>query len=408
MKILQINKYFYKKGGAATVFFNTIHLLEQHGHTVIPFSLRNSKNEPTPYASYFVNYPELSESSVLQKIKYLPAFIYNREAAWRLEKLIQQERPDIAHIHLMFNSLSVSILPVLRKYRIPVIMSVHDYRLVCPAYTFTDGQRNFCERCKDGHFYHCITHKCSNGNLINSIMLSLDSYFRANFYPPIEYIDRFIFVSQFSMRKHVEVEPRFAKKCTYLYNFTPDLPREYHPSKGDYLFFFGRISEEKGIYTLLEAIKRMPNIQLKLAGTGPLLEQLKTNCPPNAEFLGFKQGEELRELIHNASFVVVPSECYENNPMTIIESYMIGTPVIGSHLGGIPELIIEGDTGFTFDPKSVDQLCATIQKAFTISETDYLRMSENARQFAKDNFSEESHFQKLIKNYQYIINHNPA
>ena len=87
---------------------------------------------------------------------------------------------------------------------------------------------------------------------------------------------------------------------------------------------------------------------------------------------------------------------------------MIGTPVIGSHLGGIPELIIESDTGFTFDPKSVDQLCATIQKAFTISETDYLRMSENARQFAKDNFSEESHFQKLIKNYQYIINHNPA
>ena len=149
------------------------------------------------------------------------------------------------------------------------------------------------------------------------------------------------------MNKHIQVENRFKDKCTYLYNFTPKV-EDYSSTKGDYIFFFGRISEEKGILTLLNAIKQVPDIKLKLAGTGPLLEQLKPQCPPNAEFLGFKQGEELRELIHNASFVVVSSECYENNPMTIIESYMIGTPVIGSDLGGIPELIIENKTGYTF------------------------------------------------------------
>lgn len=402
MKILQINKYFYKKGGAETVFFNTLQLLENHGHTVIPFSLKNEKNLHSPYESYFVDYPELSESSLFQKIKNLPSFIYNRKAAKQLEKLIIKERPDIAHIHLMFNSMSVSILPVLKKYNIPIIMSVHDYRLVCPAYTFTDGKRNFCERCKTGNYYHCITNKCSNGNLINSFMLSMDSYFRSMFYPPIEYIDRFIFVSQFSMNKHLQVEKRFEKKCTYLYNFSPKV-QNYKATKGDYIFFFGRISKEKGILTLLNAIKGLPNIKLKLAGTGPLLEQLKAECPPNAEFLGFKQGEELRELIHNASFVIVSSECYENNPMTIIESYMIGTPVIGSDLGGIPELIIPNKTGYRFTPKSSEELKETIIKASSIPEEEYEQMSDSCKKFASDNFSEESHYRRLIENYNIIL-----
>lgn len=404
MKILQINKYFYKKGGAETVFFNTIQLLEKYGHTVVHFSLKNNKNLPSPYETYFVDYPELSESSLTQKIKNLPSFIYNQEAARQLEKLIQQEKPDVAHIHLMFNSLSVSILPVLKKYNIPIIMSVHDYRLVCPAYTFTDGKRNFCERCKTGKYYNCITHLCSKGNLLNSFMLSLDSYFRAKFYSPIDYIDRFIFVSKFSMNKHIQVEERFKDKCTYLYNFTPK-EKEYSTVKGDYIFFFGRISEEKGILTLLNAIKETPHIKLKLAGTGPLLEQLKSQCPPNAEFLGFKHGDELRELIHNASFVVVSSECYENNPMTIIESYMIGTPVIGSDLGGIPELIQNNKTGYTFKPKSSADLRDVILKSCFLSEEAYARMSGEAKQFAMDNFSEESHYRKLLENYQFIIDH---
>lgn len=112
MKILQINKYFYRKGGADTVFFNTIKLLEDHGHTVIPFSLQHDKNELSQYDHYFVNYPELSASSLINRLIHIPSFFYNREAARKLEELIRIEKPDVAHIHLMFNSLSISILPV--------------------------------------------------------------------------------------------------------------------------------------------------------------------------------------------------------------------------------------------------------------------------------------------------------
>lgn len=402
MKILQINKYFYRKGGAETVFFNTIKLLEQHNHIVVPFCLKNDKNENSPYESYFVNYPELSESTTIEKIKNIKAFFYNKEAAKKLEQLIIKEKPDIAHIHLMFNSLSVSILPILKKYNIPTVMSVHDYRLVCPAYTLTDGKGNFCERCKEREYINCILHLCSKRNLINSTMLCVDSYFRTLFIPPIKYIDKFIFVSKFSMNKHIHIDGRFKYKCTSLYNFTPVI-KNYEPIKGNYILFFGRISEEKGIITLLNAIRNLPAIKLKLAGTGPLLDILKNVSPPNAEFVGFKQGDELKELIHNASFVIVPSECYENNPMTIIESYAIGTPVIGSDLGGIPELIEVNQTGYVFEPKSIMSLQDAINNALQISDLKYVEMSNNCKKFAHDNFSEESHYQKLMEIYNICI-----
>ena len=402
MKILQINKYYYRKGGAETVFFNTISLLEKHGHTVIPFSLKNKKNEPSPYEDYFVDYPELSESSLPQKIKYLPSFIYNRGAARKLETLLQKEKPDVAHIHLMFNSMSVSILPVLRKYNIPVVMSVHDYRLVCPAYTFTDGNGNFCERCSNGRYYNCILHKCYKGNIFNSFMLSMDSYFRAAFFQPINYIDRFIFVSKFSMNKHIDKDKRYKDKCTYLYNFTPNVEVDV-TQKGKYILFFGRISVEKGICTLLNAMELIPEIKLKVAGVGPLLDRLKLAAPSNVEFLGFKKGEELQSLIQNASYVIVPSECYENNPMSIIEAYMNGTPVIGSRLGGIPELIVENKTGYTFQSKSTENLKDVIEKACSITAEEYTRMSAAAKRFALENFSEESHYKQLMKNYQLVI-----
>lgn len=405
MKVLQINKYYYKKGGAETVFFNTIQLLAKKMHTVIPFSLKHEKNESSLYAPYFVDYPELSESNFFVKAKHFANFFYNKKAAQQLEKLIVEQKPDIAHIHLMFNSLSVSILPILHKYKIPTIMSVHDYRLVCPAYTFKDGKGNICECCQDGHFYHCVTHKCSKGNLTNSLMLCADSYFRKYIYAPINYIDHFLFVSHFSMVKHIQLDNRFKAKSSYLYNFTPVIDH-YEPLQGKYLLYFGRMSDEKGVDTLIEAARLNPDIPIKLAGTGPLLEQFKAKSPVNMEFLGFQQGDALKELIQKAAFVIVPSVCYENNPMSIIESFMLGTPVIGSNLGGIPELLSDGQTGYTFTPKSSKDLSMTLQKAMAISETEYLQMSENARAFALKNFSEENYYQQLLEVYQQLIQQN--
>lgn len=403
MKILQIDKYFYLKGGAETVFFNTIDLLKKHGHTVIPFCLNSPKNRESEFDSYFVNYPELSECNLLRRLVHIPDFIYNKEAAQKLEKLIIEQQPDLAHIHLLFNSHSVSILPVLKKYNIPTIMTVHDYRLICPAYTFRDGKGNICEKCLySKSYYNCILKRCSKNNLGNSTILALDSYFRSVFYKPIDYIDKFIFVSKFSQKKHIEADRHYVDKSALLYNFTPKIFNA-KKGRGKYLLYFGRISEEKGINTLVESIKNIQGITLKIVGTGPLYHSLAHPNNPNIELLGFKQGKELEELIQNAMYVIVPSEWYENNPLSIIEAMAMGIPVIGSNIGGIPELINNEKNGFLFETKNVHDLKSKIQKALAITDHQYFELSQNAISFAKANFSEESHYQKLISVYNSVL-----
>lgn len=405
MKILQLNKYYYQKGGAETVFFNTISALENRGHQVIPFALKNRKNRFSEYESYFVEYPELSESNIWTKIINTPKFIYNQQAAKQLERLILAEKPDIAHIHLLFNSLSVSILPVLQKYNIPTVMTVHDYRLICPAYTFTNGKGKICELCKDRHFIHCAQNRCSNGNLTNSMLLSLESSFRSCLYEPINYIDKFIFVSKFAQKKHIEFNPAYIQKAVQLYNFTLNIPTEINKTTNHkYLLYFGRLSNEKGINNLLEAMQNIPEIDLKIIGRGPLLKEIGNNYPKNVSFLGFKEGQELKEYVKNAFFTIVPSEWYENNPLSIIESLSLGTPVIGSNIGGIPELIQDTKTGFTFTMGSSTDLTKTIQKAIEMPDEKVHEMSIACNKFAQQHFSADKHLDSLISIYQSILN----
>lgn len=404
MKILQINKYFYQKGGAETVFFNTISLLKEKGHEVIPFAMKHKKNVQSEYERFFVDYPELSESGLFTKIKNIPSFLYNRHAAKQLEKLILEENPDVAHIHLMFNSLSVSILPVLKKYNIPVVMTAHDYRLVCPAYAITDGKGNVCERCFAGRSYwHCVINKCSHGNLLNSVLLSADSYLRKYVYDPVSYVSKFIFVSNFSKAKHAQGDVRLGEQSTQLYNFTPIKKSEKHLEKDNYILFVGRISEEKGLRTLLTAVDESPTVNLKMIGVGPLFEELKKYESSRIEFLGFRQGDELRDYIQKARYLVLSSECYENNPMVIIEAMTLGTPVIGSRIGGIPELIEEGKNGFLFETKNVEDLKLTIAKALNVVGNDYQNMCDLAEEVARDKFSKEVHYAKLMEIYESVL-----
>ncbi len=402
MKVLQIDKYHYLKGGAETVFFNTMHLLQNKGHEVIPFCLKSSKNDASEFESYFVDYPELSECNLLTKIRYIPSFIYNKKAAQQIERLIIEQKPDIAHIHLLFNSHSVSILPILKKYHIPIVMTVHDYRLICPAYTFRNGKGDICEKCIHHSYLNCILQKCSNNNLGNSTILTLDSIFRSVFYKPINYIDKFIFVSKFAEQKHIQANSLYEDKAVQLYNFTPNISVKKEV-RGNYLLYLGRISSEKGILTLINAMRNLPGIPLKIAGTGPLSEDLKRHGLSNIEWLGFRKGKDLEQLVKNAMYVIVPSEWYENNPLSIIESMAMGVPVIGSNMGGIPELIRHQENGFLFQAKSSSELEQIIKFAFYMDDSQYYELSNKAIEFAHDNFSEESHYQKLMEIYNSCI-----
>ncbi len=412
MKVLLIDNFHYRRGGAEVVYLNTADMLLEHGFEVVFFSQEWKENLGTSNSKYFPKGYSVRSKGFSNKLKCITHYFYNIDAARSLENLISVEKPDIAHIHLFWGGLSPSIYTTLKKYHIPIVHSVHDYRMVCPGYAFKNGLNEVCEKCEGHKFYQCILNKCSKGSLLMSVLMTFEMYYRNFFHHPADYIDKFLFVSEFSKNKHLQYDKRFTlDKSDVLYNFTNSDVIKYKEPNVDtfnsYYLYFGRLSFEKGIPTLINAIAKYPNIHLKIVGTGPLEDQLKYKCKclqaSNIEFLGFKTGQELYNLISNAKFVCIPSECYENNPMTIVESYSLRTPVIGASIGGITEIIIDGKTGFAFDSSNVESLCNAIDKSVKIDKNAYLEMKQNAENFALEHFDAEKYCHRLIQIYNSLL-----
>lgn len=405
MKVLLIDVYNFNKGGAETVCFNTGRLLEEHGHKVVYFTLKWSHNKSSPFSKYF---PESKETRVgpLKQVKNLINYFYHFEAAKKIEQLILDEKPDVAHIHLMWGQITPSIFPVLKKYHIPVLFTIHDYRIVCPAYTFRDGSGRICEDCQGRHFYKCFTHTCCKSNKLMSAVMAAEQYFRNAFFNPARYIDGFIYVSNFAKDIQEKYMPALKSKPNItLYNFSTSISDNSKSMPADrYYLYFGRLSYEKGVRTLLGAFKDLPQCKLKVVGTGPKEAELRAFADnekmQSVEFLGYKQGEELADLVRNTYFVIVPSEWYENNPMTIIEAYSVGTPVIGARIGGIPEIIVEGETGFLFESGNVESLGKVIAKTMALAKNEYEALSSGCLRFAHNNLSPESYYPRLMAFYQ--------
>jgi len=403
MKILMINNYHFRKGGADAVYFNTAELLKQYGHEVYYFSAKSAESIPCETDKYFTTSHDYRKLSIGNKLSAIPSFIYNKEAYNKLLQLLDEIKPDIAHIHLFMGGLTSSVLKALEKKKIPVVHSVHDYRLICPAYLFIDGKNEVCEKCIDKFYLRCTIKKCSENKIGQSAILTMDAYFRKYITKPVNLIDRFIFVSRFINNKHIEFDSGYKIKGSMLYNFKPDL-KSIVPTtvKGKYFLYFGRISREKGVQTLFESSLKA-GISLKIVGTGPIAEQLINQNFRNVEFLGFKSGDELWSLIQSASFIVVPSEWYENNPLTIIEAYAFGKPVIGSRIGGIPEIIDDNKTGYLFYPGNTSELEEVLKRADNLSETEYQVMSANARALAEKLFNPDTHYNELMRIYEDVI-----
>ena len=236
---------------------------------------------------------------------------------------------------------------------------------------------------------------------------SFEFAFHEKIFPFSKYFDRLIAVSNFGLEIHAR-KPEFKDKLVHLYNFHNDLKTTLpNNNKGDYFLYFGRLSHEKGIHTLLKAWESIKP-KLKIVGEGSEMRNLSKFITDknltNIELLGFKSGKELENLISNASFIIVPSEWYENNPLTIIESYANGKPVIASKIGGITEIVINNETGFLYEMGNIQSLIFEVQKASKISENDYLKMSKKSREFAEINFSQEKHYNDLMNIYKKLIN----
>lgn len=409
MKVLEINVFNYRKGGSEAVYFSTMELLKEHGDEVVNFALKWAENEHSPQEGFF---PESKETrrGLLKPIKNIVNYFYDGEAARKLESLIAQEKPDIAQVHLIWGQITGSILPVLKKHHIPVIFTIHEYRIVCPAYTFRNGKGEVCEKCQGKHFYKCITNKCCKGSYGLSAMMAAEQYFRNKFTNPAKYIDGLVYVSQFAKSKLEQYMPALKDKTNVvLYNLTDQIKSSVvrEKKKEKYYLFFGRLSYEKGIKTLISAFKETPKCKLKIAGTGPLEDELKAfvlqNGMTNVEFLGYQTGKPLRDLVENAYFIMVPSEWYENNPMTIIEGYAAGVPVIGARIGGIPEIIDDGKTGYLFESGNKDELVKMINRSNLLDNNEYWAMCDGVLNFAKNQFCRDEYYPKLMSFFEKVL-----
>ena len=409
MKILEINVFNYKKGGSEAVYFNTTKLLAEHGHEVVNFALKWSENLPSKFDKYF---PESKEtrSGVLRPIKNILTYFYHPEAAAKLEKLILAEKPDIAQVHLIWGQLTPSILSVLKKHKIPAVLTIHDYRLVCPAFLFRNGKGEVCEQCQGKHFTKCISNACCKGSKGLRVMMAAEQYFRNTFFNPAKYVTGLLYVSDFSKSIHEKYMPALKElPSLQLYNMAQNIDNASEYANNDsYFLYFGRLSSEKGVGTVIDAFSRRQELKLIVVGTGPeenaLKELAASRHADNIKFVGYKSGAELENIVRGAKMILVPSECYENNPMTIIEAYSFGIPAIGARIGGVPEIVVEGKTGFQFESGNPESLCAALDKAAKSNETAFKEMSENALAFAKENFEKEQYYSKLIKFFESLVN----
>lgn len=404
MKILQINNHHILKGGSERVYFETGKLLSTYGHQVYYFSSSPHGTGVGDANSCIVETRSFEKSGFVSRLKNVSNFIYSFNSAFMLDKFIHEIRPDIAHLHIFYGHLSNSILPVLKKHKIPCVMTIHDYRLLCPVSNLFDNNGSTCEKCSSGNQFFAISNRCNRNNYLFSTLSSLECFVRDKIFPYEKYIDKFILVSQFSKEIHETYRAQMAKKIIQLYNFV-DLDRYMRTNRNEgYYLYLGRISREKGVCSLLKAVQNT-SCKLKIVGTGDQLANLQSefsSCS-NIEFCGFKSGIELVNLIQGAKFVCIPSVCYDNNPMSVIESFACGKPVIGANIGGIPELVFDNKTGFLFPPNDSNALRQLLLKCEQMSECEYLALSDAAYAFAVNNLSKEVHYSKLIKIYSDVI-----
>lgn len=400
MNILMVNWSWYPSGGDWTAVENLNKLYEQRGHNVIPFAMKDERNYSTTYDKYFVDHIDYkylnNNKSIINGIKVLQRSIYSFQSRKNLKKLLNDINIDIAHLHNLGPQITFSILSLLKERGIPIIMTLHDYSLLCPAVSFVSNNE-ICERCKGGKYYYSFARRCKKNSYSASLVSAMNSYFIAlsKFQ---KYIDYFICPSKFLRRKFVEYgfdEKRFIQIYNP-YDYENLLTLDYKPSQilSNYILYVGRVERIKGVITLLKAMTSISHVDLLIVGSGDADEECKRfiekNKLTNTKMLGQQDRNTVLSLINGSICTVCPSEWYENLPFSVIESMLMGKPVIGSALGGIPELVLDGTTGLLFKSGNVEDL-----KEKVLYLTKHRNLSEQYGKQAKE------HVVKLVNYNSY-------
>lgn len=407
MKILLINKYHYVRGGSETYYFGLAELLRNAGHDVLFFAMEDARNNSCEQSRYFVSNVEFNgELSTMQKLRAAGRLIYSFEAKKKLDQLLRDEKPDIIHINLFHRVLTASIIDVAKKHNIPIVFTVHDVNCLCPNHTMLDHGK-ICEACLHGNYWNCVQRVCFKDSRLKAFMAAAESWYNAvsHLYRKI---DLFITPSDFYRKKILEAGITNSPVMT-MRNFLPlGTPLSSCGTHKGYYLYFGRLSQEKGVLTLLSAIKQLPHVRLEIAGTGPEEQTLQDFVTENdlsdrVHFNGFMSGHALKDMINGAKCVILPSEWYENGPYSIMEAQASGKPVIVSNLGGLPEIVEDGHTGFICTAFDSESLANSIMQMENLTKKEYDDMSAAAIESAMHKFNADSYLKELTRHYEDLV-----
>src|SRR5688572_9224670 len=384
--LLSINNYYYPRGGAEVVFFRHNGMLNDAGFRVVPFAMNHRMNVGGAERSEFASELEYGRESdgVVTKLRKGLKAIYSFEARSKLARLIDRSAPDVCHAHNIYHHLSPSILGLVRARGIPLVMTLHDLKIACPAYSMLSHD-GVCERCRDGRLWQVVTHRCMKGSLALSALVMLESYLHVWLGSYLKNVDRFLVPSRFYLSKLVEWGFP-AERFEYVPNFVAAESFEPCYAPGARFVYFGRLSPEKGVATLIRAAAAA-QVGLDVIGTGPSEPELRALADRHdVRFLGYLTGAKLNAAVSTARAVVAPSECYENAPLAVLEGAALGKPLIVAHIGGLPELVVEGETGWSFESRSVAELAACLRRVAELPDAEVAAAGRAARQRIEDEF----------------------
>ncbi len=364
MKVLIVNKFLYPNGGSETYIFKLGDYLKLHGHKVQYFGMEHKGRCVGNDVNAYTSDMDFHGGSKLSKLTYPIKTIYSSETRKKIRLVLEDFQPDVVHLNNFTYQITPSVILEIVKWRkqmrrrCRIVFTAHDYNLICPNHMLNNpNTHENCEKCLGGHFVNCISGKCIHGSTAKSVIGTAEGYYW-KWRKTYKYIDTVICCSEF-MKTKMDTNPLFVGKTIVLHNFI-DKVEWKDVEKKDYVLYFGRFSEEKGINTLVEAVKLCPDIPFIFAGSGMLGD--KVHALLNVTDVGFKTGDELDKLIREARFSLCPSEVHENCPFSVMESQERGTPVVGAKVGGVPELIEDGVNGRLFERKNSAELAYIVRE----------------------------------------------
>lgn len=399
LTILQIGQNYRMYGGSDKYQLDLSGLLERSGHTVIPFAARSADNKKTPWSRYFPEGADFESPGVRDVVNY----VYSANARRSITRLITEQHVDLAHLHIYYGKLTASILKPLNERNIPVVQTVHDYKILCPIYTlYRNGKP--CELCNGSRFYNVLLNRCNRGSVSRSFLSMIESY-ASKFLGVVDRVDHFIAVSRF-VREKLIASGIPGDKVTAVHNYVDTAQFRVGGEKGKYIFYLGRLEKYKGVFTLLEAAQLVPTIEIRIAGHGGEQERVKRIIHEkkinNVKLLGYLDGHVLQEALDRAICTVLPSECHETFGLAITESFASGKPVIASAVGGIPEIITDGEDGGLFEARDHIRL-AELMRWYWEHREEAQRMGEKGRLKVERSFNPKAHLEQVLKIYDSVL-----